>query len=55
VLNFGATQRSNDMPDEVAVQLLRRIMLRPLTARNLQDMLRSVVADIDADRLRGGS
>jgi hypothetical protein len=51
VLNFGATQRG-ETPNEVAVRMQRRITLRPLTARNLQDMLRNVIADIDADRSR---
>jgi hypothetical protein len=50
VLNFGATQRPNQA--EVSVKLLRKIALRPQTARTLRDMLRDVIADIDADRLR---
>jgi hypothetical protein len=50
VLNFGATQRPNQA--EISVKLLRKITLRPQTARTLRDMLRDVIADIDADRLR---
>jgi hypothetical protein len=53
VLNFGATQRGGEGSAEVSVRMQRRITLRPLTARNLQDMLRSVIADIDADKPRG--
>jgi hypothetical protein len=55
VLNLGVTERHADAPAEVAVRLQRRITLRPLTARNLRDMLRDVIADIDADRPRGRS
>jgi hypothetical protein len=55
VLNFGATKRGGALPGEVSVQMVRRIVLRPLTARNLQDMLRNVIADIDADRSRAKS
>ena len=52
VLNFGATQRKGETPDEVSVHMLRRIALRPMTARTLRDMLRDVIADIDADLAR---
>jgi hypothetical protein len=55
VLNFGATQRRGEVPGEVTVRMQRRITLRPLTARTLRDMLRDVIADIDADRPRGQS
>ena len=55
VLNFGARQRAGGAPAEVTVQLLRRIKLAPLTARALRDMLRDVIADIDADRARAKS
>jgi hypothetical protein len=50
VLNFGATQRPTQA--ELSIRLLRKIALRPQTARTLRDMLRDVIADIDADRLR---
>jgi hypothetical protein len=53
VLNFGATQRPSEASPEMAVELLRKITLRPQTARTLRDMLRDVIADIDADRMRG--
>lgn len=52
VLNFGTTQRPSQASPEMTVQLQRKIALRPLTARTLRDMLRDVIADIDADRLR---
>jgi hypothetical protein len=52
VLNFGATQRDGESPAEVSVRMMRRIALRPLTARTLRDMLRDVIADIDADLAR---
>jgi hypothetical protein len=55
VVNFGVTQRGGESPAEVAVRLQRRITLRPLTARTLRDMLRDVIADIDADKPRGQS
>jgi hypothetical protein len=55
VLNFGATQRNDTAPAEVSVRMLRRITLRPMTARTLRDMLRDVIADIDADKPRGQS
>jgi hypothetical protein len=53
VLNFGATQPPNGASPEMAVTLQRKITLRPQTARTLRDMLRDVIADIDADRMRG--
>jgi hypothetical protein len=53
VLNFGITQRPNEATPEMAVKLLRKLTLRPQTARNFRDMLRDLIADIDADRLRG--
>src|SRR5579863_3323571 len=55
VLNFGASEQGNEARGEVAVRMQRRITLRPLTARALRDMLRDVIADIDADRPRGQS
>jgi hypothetical protein len=55
VLNFGATQRNDTAPAEVSVRMLRRITLRPMTARTLRDMLRDAIADIDADKPRGQS
>jgi hypothetical protein len=53
VLNFGTTQRPSEASPELSVKLVRKIALRPQTARTLRDMLRDVIADIDADRLRG--
>jgi hypothetical protein len=53
-LNFGITHRPSEASPEIVVTLLRKITLRPQTARTLRDMLRDVIADIDADRMRGG-
>lgn len=52
-LNFGATQISGEAEAEISVQLRRRLVLPPLTARNLRDMLRNLIADADA-RTAGG-
>jgi hypothetical protein len=52
VLNFGTTQRPSEASPELSVKLVRKIALRPQTARTLRDMLRDVIADIDADRMR---
>jgi hypothetical protein len=47
ILNFGA-KRGRDYPGgEVAVELLRRIALNPLTAKNLSATLERVIADYD--------
>ncbi len=54
VLNFGTTHRPGDASPELAVTLLRKITLQPQAARTLRDMLRDVIADIDADRMRDG-
>jgi hypothetical protein len=53
VVNFGITGRNNPASPETTVKLQRKITLRPQTARTLRDMLRDVIADIDADRARG--
>jgi len=47
-LTFGATESTGPGGDELAVRLRRRIVLPPLTARNLRDMLRNLIADADA-------
>ena len=52
VLNLGVMQRGDDTPGELSVRMIRRFSLRPLTARHLRDMLRNVIADIDADQPR---
>jgi hypothetical protein len=49
-LTFGATEITGPTGDELAVRLRRRIVLPPLTARNLRDMLRNLIADADARR-----
>jgi hypothetical protein len=37
----------------MSVELIKRFSLRPRTAQALRDMLREVIANIDADRQRG--
>ena len=49
VLNFGVVQQSGSQPAELAVSLKRQVALRPMTARNLRDMLRNLIAEIDAN------
>ena len=44
VLNFGARLVSDRSNGELAIQLLRRISLSPLTAKHLQDVLSKVIA-----------
>ena len=53
VMNFGVTQTHPQHPSELSVQLVKRFSLPPRTARALRDMLREVIANIDADRQRG--
>lgn len=53
LLNFGAIHRSGDAPAEVSVKMIRQFALRPLTAMHLRDMLRNIIADIDADQPAG--
>ena len=52
VLNFGTTRRPAPDSPETTVQLIRKLSLRPQTARTLRDMLRDLIADIDADKAR---
>lgn len=54
LLNLGVTQRGGEAPVELSARLVRRLTLVPLTARHLRDMLRNVIADIDADTPPGG-
>jgi hypothetical protein len=37
----------------MSVELIKRFSLRPRTAQALRDMLREVIANIDADRSSG--
>jgi hypothetical protein len=48
VLNFGAKLAQDDQGEEVAVRLLQRIALRPLTAKRLLELLQKVIAEYDA-------
>jgi hypothetical protein len=50
VINIGITNTGHRRPDEMSVELIKRFSLRPRTARALRDMLREVIANIDADR-----
>jgi hypothetical protein len=51
IINVGVT--NTGPPGEMSVELIKRFSLRPRTARALRDMLREVIANIDADRQRG--
>jgi hypothetical protein len=53
VINVGMTHAGDGQPAEMSVELIRRFSLRPRTAQALRDMLRDVIANIDADRQRG--
>ena len=53
VINIGVTNTGHGQPGEMSVALIKRFSLRPRTARALRDMLREVIANIDADRRRG--
>jgi hypothetical protein len=53
VINVGVTNTDHGHLSEMSVELIKRFSLRPRTARALRDMLREVIANIDADRQRG--
>jgi hypothetical protein len=53
VINIGVTTTDRGHPHAMSVELIKRFSLRPRTARALRDMLRDVIANIDADRQRG--
>jgi hypothetical protein len=50
VINIGVTKTGDGHPGEISVELIKRFSLRPRTALALRDMLREVIANIDADR-----
>ncbi len=52
VINIGVTITGHGHPGETSVDLIKRFSLRPRTAQALRDMLREVIANIDADRRR---
>lgn len=52
VINIGITNAGRGHSGEMSVELIKRFSLRPRTARALRDMLREVIANIDADRQR---
>lgn len=51
ILNFGGIL-GRDVPGELAVVLLRRIALSPLTAKHLSATLQRLVADFDSRQNR---
>ena len=53
VVNFGRRRPVAEAPDELAVEVVRRLSMRPMTARALRDMLRDLVAAIDAEPRSG--
>jgi hypothetical protein len=54
VLSFGA-RRGEDYPGrEQSVVLLRRIVMRPMTAKNLHDMLSRLIAEAAAAKAEPG-
>jgi hypothetical protein len=48
VLSFGAKVAEGGQRKEVAVKLLQRIALRPLTAKRLLEVLEKLIAERDA-------
>ncbi|HET6236452.1 MAG TPA: hypothetical protein VFE41_16055 [Acetobacteraceae bacterium] len=53
VINIGVTNAGHGHPNKMSVELIKRFSLRPRTAQALRDMLRDLIANIDADRRRG--
>ena len=49
VLNFGATRSSGGSGTDLAVQLIQRIALQPLTVKNLHEMLQKLIAEAEAN------
>ena len=52
IVNFGARRGGEDPNGEVTVELLRRIALKPLTAKHLADTLERLIAAYDAGTRR---
>jgi hypothetical protein len=50
VINVGVAKTALGQPGEASAELIKRFSLRPRTALALRDMLREVIANIDADR-----
>ncbi|HEX3990040.1 MAG TPA: hypothetical protein VHX39_02580 [Acetobacteraceae bacterium] len=50
VINVGVASAAHGRQSEVSADLTKRFALPPRTARALRDMLREVIANIDADR-----
>jgi len=53
VLNLGQSQGAGRMGAEASVELLHRVVLSPLAAKNLQQLLNRVIGEHDAQH--GGS
>jgi hypothetical protein len=52
VINIGVANTDIGQLGEMSVELIKRFSVPPRTARALRDMLREVIANIDADRRR---
>jgi hypothetical protein len=52
VINIGIANTGDGHRGEMSAELTKRFSLPPRTARALRDMLREVIANIDADRHR---
>ena|SRR6266498_1184970 len=52
VLNFGAKVGRQDAAGDVRAELLQRIALRPLTAKNLKALLNRAISEYDQPRRR---
>lgn len=48
VLNFGMSQSSERRGAELGIELLHRIVVSPLVAKNLHDLLSKLIAEHDA-------
>jgi len=55
ILNFGAKRGHDHQGGEVAVELLQRIALSPVTAKHLSATLEKVIADDDRMTARSKS
>ena len=48
VLNFGLSQSAERRGAELGIELLHRVVLSPLVAKNLHDLLSRLIAEHDA-------
>ena len=49
MLNFGATQATGGAERDLAVQLVQRIAMQPLTVQHLHEMLQKLIAEAEAN------